>query len=489
MQIQGRRVVYWLEGEAQQNFGDFLTEYLADSLIQRMLGSADSYRLVGSAICDAIIRDDLDAAHAGASGKIAFWGCGARDERPLSPEYLAKAEFYGVRGPLTRQLLGLPADVTLGDPAFLLPLFHARKSSPHTTGKRICVPHFLDRKDDEAIRAETGADLVLRPSVANSLDALKAILDDIASADFVLAGSLHAAIVACVYDRPFAYYDAGHVDIPFKWRDFAASIGVSPLYVGTVADGQSIYEQFLKNRIVKPALFPLLAGAPFVAKLPMLLAAARHDAGAPMNDQTFATLTRSLDQLLDRYALAEALGAEATRERGRADALAAELAAARQEGETLRSALTQAEATTRGLAERIGELEGLRTRLVDREAALQESAELLASAKAGLAHADEALQQRTAQWHEARHRLTELESTTQEMQGWLEQKTGMLESSQQRLADTQAALGETARRASAQEAELSELQTALAAARKEVVRQKAKRFSRRFKRFLGLSNG
>ena len=430
MQIQGKRVVYWLEGEAQQNFGDFLTEYLADSLVQRMLGSADAYRFIGSAICDSIVRDDLAAANAWANGKVAFWGCGARDDRALAPESLARAEFYGVRGPLTRQLLGLPSEVTLGDPAFLLPLFHARKTSPRTAGKRICVPHFLDRKTDEAILAESGADLVVRPSVDNSRDALKAILDDIASADFVLAGSLHAAIVACAYDRPFAYYDAGHVDIPFKWRDFAASIGVSPLYVGNVADGESIYAQFLKSRIVKPALFPLLAGAPFVAKLPMLLAAARHDAGAPMNDQTFATLTRSLDHLLDRYPLAESLSAEATRERGRADALRSELASAKQEGETLRSALTH------------------------REVALQATAERLA-------HAEQALHDRTTQLQATRNRLAEVEGSARE--------SGVRgESSQQRLADAEAAL---------------------AAARQEVVRQKQKRLSWRIRRFFRGSRG
>ena len=440
MQVQGKRVVYWLEGEPQQNFGDFLTEYLVEGLVHRMLGSADAYRLIGSVISDWNIQEELEAANASERGKVAFWACGAREDRPLSPGELARAEFYGVRGPLTRQLLGLPPEVALGDPAFLLPLFHVRRTSPLTTGKRICVPHFLDRKSDQALLAETGADLVLRPAIGNSLAALKEIIDQIASAEFVLAGSLHAAIVACAYDRPFAFLDAGHVDIPFKWRDFAASIGVSPLFVGNVTDGQSIYSLFMQNRIVKPALFPLLASGPFVAKLPMLLAAARSDSSAPMNDQTFAGLMRSLDQLLDRYELAElrqrgnaALDEQIIDARSQADALGA----AREEAEMLKSALAHAEATLRGHGERF----------TLHETALRESNEHLTTTRAQLADSEVALQERTS----------------------------LLDRSRQQLADG--------------EDEIRRLQAAVRTARAEVVRQKEKRLSRRLKRLFQRSKG
>jgi hypothetical protein len=31
-----------------------------------------------------------------------------------------------------------------------------------------------------------------------------------------LAGALHGAIIACAYRVPFAYYDSGKIDLPFK---------------------------------------------------------------------------------------------------------------------------------------------------------------------------------------------------------------------------------------------------------------------------------
>lgn len=305
MKLQDKRVVYWLEGEPAQNFGDYLTVYLCQELVDRLHTEGAIFRFIGSTISEGGICKDLYEAGAAEDGKVIFWGCGARDDQPLPPNWLAKAEFFGVRGPLTRDVLGLPARTTLGDPAFLLPLFHRQKVSARTSGKTVCIPHYHDPKDDAAILHATGVDLILRPQIKNDLGALQEIIDDIASADFVLAGSLHAAIVACAYDRPFCFYDSGHVDIPFKWRDFAASIGLSTYFVGNVADGRSIYAQFIDKRISKPPLFPILAGAPFLAKMPMLLAAARHDAAGAMNEEHFVKLVETLDGVLDRSELVE----------------------------------------------------------------------------------------------------------------------------------------------------------------------------------------
>jgi hypothetical protein len=38
---------------------------------------------------------------------------------------------------------------------------------------------------------------------------LSRLIDKIASASLVLAGSLHSAVVACAYGVPFAFYNSG----------------------------------------------------------------------------------------------------------------------------------------------------------------------------------------------------------------------------------------------------------------------------------------
>jgi hypothetical protein len=172
---------------------------------------------------------------------------------------------------LTRDILGLPADTPIGDPALLVPLLHRpRPVVAHT----VCVPHFHDETDDADLLGRTGVSKVLRARVAGTLDALLEVIDVIAGAEFVLAGALHAAILACAYGRPFAFYDSGRVDLPFKWADFSASIGVPTVFVRTLAKGRSAWDELLAPVMRRPAVTPVLEVFPGVVR-PALLAMAR----------------------------------------------------------------------------------------------------------------------------------------------------------------------------------------------------------------------
>ena len=272
-------LIWWLKGEECQNFGDFLTEMLWANLADEMRVSGDAYRLIGSAIADGIIFEDLNRLGKWEDGRIVFWCCGSRDENPLSPDSLARSVFCGVRGPLTRDALRLPAATPIGDPALILPLLHTLERNVKTVGKAVCAPHFLDKNSDQHLLERTGADVIVRPAIANSPQALTQILDELASAEFVLAGSLHAAIVACAYGVPFCYFDDGNVDIPFKWRDFSASVNIGTFFVDNVADGKKIYEAAIRPRLhALLSSFPILAVAPFRVHPEILLKAALHDA-------------------------------------------------------------------------------------------------------------------------------------------------------------------------------------------------------------------
>lgn len=271
-------LVWWLQDEERQNFGDYLTPFLWSNLSEGPLVTADVYCLIGSAIHEGIIRDLLLKQGKWEDARIVFWCCGMREDTPPNAESLAKSHFCGVRGPLTRRALRLPDSTAIGDPGLLLPLFYKPRRSAVTAGKTVCIPHFLDPATDNRLREITGADVVVRPSINKSSEALTKILDEIASADFVLAGSLHAAIIACAYNVPFCYFDVGYVDVPFKWRDFSASINIGSFFVDNVADGRKIYDGVIRDRLQKPLLFPILAAAPFQVRSLHLLQAARHDA-------------------------------------------------------------------------------------------------------------------------------------------------------------------------------------------------------------------
>ena len=272
------RLIWWLQGEDRQNFGDYLTDFLWKNLGDGMRVAGDGYRLIGSAISDGTIHDDLRTLGKWEHGRIVFWCCGSRDGNPLTPESLARSVFCGARGPLTRDALKLPRSMPIGDPGLLLPLLYQPRPSKNTKGKTLCVPHILDNHSDEYLLDSTGAEVIVRPSIANSPEALTTILDEIVSAEFILAGSLHAAIIACAYDVPFCYFDSGYVDVPFKWRDFSASVNIGTFFVDRVSEGRKIYETLVLPRLRRPLLFPILAAAPFRVRSAQLLAAALHDA-------------------------------------------------------------------------------------------------------------------------------------------------------------------------------------------------------------------
>lgn len=289
------RIRYFVKGDPMQNFGDYLPELLAKAFLLHPRIDADVYRLIGSVIEPEWIRRDLRRATGIARGSVVFWGCGKRDATPLDARTHALCRFFGVRGPLTRDVLGLPADTVLGDPGLLAPLMH-RPAAADTAGQSICIPHIHDAKSDAELLAISGAEQVLRPQIQASEAALCRILDRIAAARFVLTASLHGAIVACAYGRPFAFWDNGHVDVVFKWQDFAASIGVPCSFVPDLAEGERVFAQMFVPRIVVPPLAPILDACPFAVRPAAMLHALQHDGRLPP-DANAAQAAEALETL------------------------------------------------------------------------------------------------------------------------------------------------------------------------------------------------
>jgi hypothetical protein len=270
------RITYSVKGALAQNFGDYLPELLAKEFMLHPRVEADIYRLIGSVIDNAWILRDLRHTIGLQSGHIAFWCCGMRTGEPLDPKVQAMCSFFGARGPLTRDGLGLPAATVMGDPGLLAPLFRTPRVLPGYANRSVCIPHFYDGKPVSELLESSGADVVLRPEIPATEQALREILDKIASAAFVLTGSLHGAIIACAYGRPFAFWDNGHVDIPFKWRDFASSVNIPCVFVRNVAEGREAYRD-IAPRIRIPPLSPILEICPFFVRPSALLRALCHD--------------------------------------------------------------------------------------------------------------------------------------------------------------------------------------------------------------------
>ena len=261
---------YWLKGEPVQNYGDFLSELLVERLFSVL--APGRLRVIGSCLADKFVPADVET-----DGPIVFWGCGARDEQGMSDAVRARVEIPSVRGPLTRAAMRLPDHIPLGDPGLLLPILHPARPWPEGSGRALLVPHFIEMRRDRDLLSLSGCDAVLRPNLDNSREALLGFIDRLAGARFVLAGSLHAAITACAYGVPFAFWDSGNIDVPFKWRDFAASVGIPCAFHTRLAAAEAWFARDVAHAVTIPPLWPMLAAAPLPVHAAVLCATIRSD--------------------------------------------------------------------------------------------------------------------------------------------------------------------------------------------------------------------
>ena len=282
LRIGNGTLVWWSPIDGKENVGDYLAFYFLNRLFSGLRLEADVYRLVGSVIAPGVIASDVDRSARQDSTRIAFWACGCREDRPLPKNLLQHAHVFGVRGPLTRAVLGLPLDTPLGDPALLLPLLHAPRPSALSKGKTIFIPHIRDMLDETPARLLelSQADILVSPIIDSSLAAVEEFIDTVCSAAFVIAGSLHGAIIACAYGVPYSFFDTGHVDQPFKWRDFAHSIDIGTHFPRSRRDAELVYQNFIEGRVTRPPLAPLLGCAPLLPRPEIIARAAAHSWGS-----------------------------------------------------------------------------------------------------------------------------------------------------------------------------------------------------------------
>jgi hypothetical protein len=251
-------IAYWSRGEPRANFGDYLTELLHGAFFAgRPLEDDLATHLIGSVISDHYVE-----AARRVGRRIVFWGCGLRHPRGLQPRNRAIADIRGVRGLLSRALLDLPKGTPIGDPGLLLPRFHQPTPARETKKRTVCIRHAGTTMSDADLLAQTGAELVLNALIEPSSGACLALIDEIASASFVLTAALHGAVTAYAYGVPFAYLNDRRIDIPFKWADFSSSIGYDCDFVSTVDEGRKVYARNMGRR-PRLDLDALLEVAPF----------------------------------------------------------------------------------------------------------------------------------------------------------------------------------------------------------------------------------
>lgn len=225
-----------MDGESR-NFGDALPEVLLGEERYARWAANERFMFfpIGSVICDEVISETLDTGY-----EPVFIDCGWRGES-LDPDLVAQSLFLGARGPHTRDELAahdVRVQVT-GDPAYGITGLVA-PGKPNALA--MAVRHIKDPSDYSSDSAfELKADALFTSVVESSEDVVD-FVRTLSGARFVLAGAMHAAVVAHAYGVPFAALGSQYVDCPPKWADWFASIGLGePVFVSDVFEGREWY--------------------------------------------------------------------------------------------------------------------------------------------------------------------------------------------------------------------------------------------------------
>jgi succinoglycan biosynthesis protein ExoV len=196
------------------NFGDELNHWLWHALLPDIWNDDDDVLFVG---IGTILDKNLPPA-----GTLVVFGAGVGYTAP-PPDISANSarwQIYGVRGPLTARALKLEERFVMTDAAILLSML--REFQGLQRRGIIFVPHWKSVRYGywERICNTLGVEFIdpCRDS--------KSVVRRIASAQKVIAESMHAAIIADAFRVPWIPVALSREISPFKWVDWAASLDV-----------------------------------------------------------------------------------------------------------------------------------------------------------------------------------------------------------------------------------------------------------------------
>lgn len=215
-------------GRTLHNFGDDLTPLLLKHILHEPVRWAPPER------ADIVAVGSVLELYAERGSGALIWGTGARGGGAANVGHVLREKLgtvAAVRGPLTRDFLGLPETTVLGDPGLL-----SASSLGLTKQERAVTPSLLPHyrvwqtvSNRDAIATLQGQGFqIIQPTLRP-----EAVAEAIAKSEFLVTSSLHGVIVAHSLGVPVVlttFDDALSGEKPFKYLDYFASIGREPTW-------------------------------------------------------------------------------------------------------------------------------------------------------------------------------------------------------------------------------------------------------------------
>lgn len=250
---------YWRDPFEIVNLGDYVTQYIIEkfghsyeAFGSRPTKEKDTVLIAVGSILEPHVLNAIPC-------KKIVWGAGSQGNA-----FNVKRddiEILAVRGPKTRDLLELPEDIPLGDPALLLPLL--TELTPNYNGKVIYAPH-CSLRDSLFTRtlSMVGADEFY--DITHKRSEFLARIQELIDADFALCGSLHACIIRQAFGLPWALCIPNGVELvmPFKHADWFSYLELDPFTVSNIEEGRDWWEKY-GSKGKTHSLTPLLESFPY----------------------------------------------------------------------------------------------------------------------------------------------------------------------------------------------------------------------------------
>lgn len=259
----------WRMTETVVNFGDYVSIPILESIglkavaiesstTSDLKGFGGCLLAAGSSLSTSVVEKVKTCRpHA----RIIVWGSGMSGRDIQSPQVFDRdCVFLSVRGPVTKRFLKLPQNTPLGDPLLLLPSIF--KTSLVRKAEVVSVPHWENylRISPAARQKHFQATSVVNPMIAP--DEWKKLIAAIASAQFVLTSSLHAAVTAQAFGIPWAVclMSCDRLNFPIKWHDWFEFLGIEKHF--SICTNLREAEQWWRetgSRVATPSMDPVRA--------------------------------------------------------------------------------------------------------------------------------------------------------------------------------------------------------------------------------------
>ena len=218
------KIYFYQRRDRITNFGDELNTWLWQKLLPDVIAQADDSVLVGL----GTLLNHLLPKRLGKTGAVFIFSTGAGYEQPLE-SMPSHWQLYCVRGPLTAQHLGLPADLAITDGGILLRRLVS--SSSATADAVAFMPHV-----HHATFAGEVWESICQAAGFRYIDPrwpVEKVFTAIQNSRLLLAEAMHGALTADALGVPWIPLTTSSRILAFKWQDWCASIHQSykPIYL------------------------------------------------------------------------------------------------------------------------------------------------------------------------------------------------------------------------------------------------------------------